>query len=90
MKFGTELFRTDNWVLRARTNPLDSQCVIIHECDGKSTDKTLSGVLHNVEYGQIGLDQKIVKRWQCQECNAIATNDIVTLWIMLNWEEMEI
>lgn len=81
MKYGTELFRIDKWVLRARR---DERCMILHECKEKSTNYTLSGVYH-LPLLKPGSD---CTPWMCKDCKQIAVQEIVTVWLMLNWEEL--
>ena len=73
MKYGIELFRIDEWVLRARR---DSRCLIIHECGGKSTTYTLSSVYHPPSKYLL---------WSCNMCDKVAPEGIVAVWIMMNW-----
>ena len=82
MTNGTEMFRTDKWVLRSRRDDYCGvTCLIIHECDRRSDTRTLSGVYH---------PPTSVKSmvWHCQKCNEKATDDIITVWLMLNWEKL--
>lgn len=81
MKYGTELFRNDKWVLRSRGGSI-IQCMILHECEEKSNNKTLSDVYHAPLHNVSSI------LWQCTKCKKVATEDIITLWLMLNWGKM--
>ncbi|KKL73701.1 hypothetical protein LCGC14_2072250 [marine sediment metagenome] len=80
MKVGTNLFRSGKWVIRSREY---ERSVIIHECGGKSTTYTLSSVYHWPSGGY-----KHEKLWICTLCQTKATEDIITVWLMLNWEKL--
>lgn len=80
MKTGTNLFRSGKWVIRSRKY---ARSVIIHECYKLSTAKTVSDVYH---WPLMKKNNDIV--WQCSICKKIATEDIITVWLMLNWEKL--
>ena len=77
---GDVLFREGKWVLRARA---DNKSMILHECIRPSNHATLSTVYHPPIY-----DPKSVMLWQCTMCKKTATNDIRTVWMLMNSEKL--